>query len=310
VPECDDTNACTVDSCAAAVCINTDTTPVDQCCNPADGALIGIDDFNACTADVCLPSGSVTHDDNFDPATQCCNTIDGVVEQIADQNACTDDVCNTDGSVSHDDNFDVLTQCCAPSTGAVVLIDDADDCTQDACDSATGLVTNSVQAPQAADLGPKSVSATPAACADQVAILVTSDDFPCLSLYVAADGTLSATPVFQTPGAWGTVVLRAEEIVPESSYRLQSETAGGVLSGTTQVTTWMWGDVDNDGIANFTDILFIVQVFQGNLANASMETADLEPCVPNQTVNLADVQRAVGAFQGSPYSDVCPIPCP
>ncbi len=308
--ECDDTNACTVDSCAAAACVNTNTTPADQCCNPDDGGLIGIDDFNACTTDVCLPNGSVTHNDNFNPATQCCNTLNGAIEPITDLNACTDDLCNVDGSVSHDDNFDVATQCCDPSTGAVLLIDDADACTQDACDSATGIVTNSVQTPLGADLGSKSISATPAACADQVAIRVTSDDFPCLSLYVAADGTLSATPVFQTPGVWGTVVLRGEEIVPESSYLLQSETMGGVLSAATPVTTWNWGDLDNDGIVNFQDILFIVLVFQGNLTHATLEAADLEPCTPNQTVNLADIQRGVGAFQQMPYSAVCPIPCP
>jgi len=76
------------------------------------------------------------------------------------------------------------------------------------------------------------------------------------------------------------------------------------------VTTWVWGDVDNDGIVNFQDILFIVQVFQGNLTHATMEATDLDPCIPNQSVNLADVQRGVGAFQTLPYSAVCPIPCP
>jgi len=41
-----------------------------------------------------------------------------------------------------------------------------------------------------------------------------------------------------------------------------------------------------------------------------LERADLEPCAPNGTVNFADLQRDVQAFQGSGYDATgCPVPC-
>ncbi|MGB0715107.1 MAG: hypothetical protein ACPGXK_04465 [Phycisphaerae bacterium] len=100
--QCNDGNACTNDSCTPNGCVNTDTTPAGQCCNPANGALTSIDDGDDCTEDVCdsvtgqvshmpVPGGSCndgngcTFDDTCDDAGNCvgtdtnstaCNTID------------------------------------------------------------------------------------------------------------------------------------------------------------------------------------------------------------------------------------------
>lgn len=309
--ECDDTNACTMDTCNVDQCVNTDMTPSDQCCNPDNGDLQSVSDGNACTNDVCNPSGSVDHIENYDIATQCCNPADGAVLSISDDNSCTDDSCDPgNGSVAHVDNYDAGTECCNPANGSVEGIDDGDDCTADVCAPASGEVTHTVATPQAAGVGPRVVTATPEACADLVALLVTSDDYPCLALYVDEFGNLGETPVYQSPAVWTTVSLRSDSLVPESSYTLQTESETGVLSDAVSVQTWVWGDVNNNSFVNFEDIQLVVNVFQGDTSNASVDATDLDPCTPNATVNLADAQRAVQAFQQVGYDESgCPIPC-
>ncbi len=72
---CDDSDACTVDSCVTGVvasCSNVDTTPVGDCCNPVTGTLTAIDDANACTDDTCLPTGAVLNTPNALP----CDDLD------------------------------------------------------------------------------------------------------------------------------------------------------------------------------------------------------------------------------------------
>ncbi|MGB0715105.1 MAG: hypothetical protein ACPGXK_04455 [Phycisphaerae bacterium] len=59
--DCNDGNACTSDACTPNGCVNTDTTPAGECCNPADGSLTTIDDGDDCTDDVCNNDGSVTN---------------------------------------------------------------------------------------------------------------------------------------------------------------------------------------------------------------------------------------------------------
>jgi hypothetical protein len=56
-----DGDACTADECVSGVCMNINTTPVGDCCDPVTGDLTPIDDFDACTNDICNPDGTVTH---------------------------------------------------------------------------------------------------------------------------------------------------------------------------------------------------------------------------------------------------------
>ncbi len=311
VAACDDTNACTADSCALGTCINTDTTPGGQCCDPVAGGLTPIDDGDACTNDTCNPDGTVGHTDNYDPATQCCASDTGAVTQIADGNECTDDACNPDGSVSHTDNFDAGTECCNPADGAIEAIDDGSDCTADACDPGTGFVTHVAATPQATDESPKSIAVVPEACSDTVAIRITSPDHTCLDKYADADGYLTDTPVYLTPATWATVHVRGEEIIPESTYTASVELAGGASSATSSAATWAWGDVDNSGLVNFVDINLIVQAFQGDFTLVTFEAANLDPCIPNGEINFNDINQGVAAFQQQPYSATgCPTPCP
>ena len=61
--DCDDSNACTDDSCGAGTCSfdeNYDT--LTECCAPETGNIVVIDDGDPCTTDTCNPNtGSVTH---------------------------------------------------------------------------------------------------------------------------------------------------------------------------------------------------------------------------------------------------------
>ncbi|MFQ5461117.1 MAG: hypothetical protein ACE5E5_00655 [Phycisphaerae bacterium] len=172
--------------------------------------------------------------------------------------------------------------------------------------------------PSAQADGSRAILATPMSDTPQ-AIRVTGDpndiNVSCVDLYVQSDGSLGATPVFQTAAQWGTVAITGEPVIPSSSYLVLADCGAPGnpnLSLAAPVTTWMWGDVESppNGVANFADILLVVAAFQGDFTNVSLERADLEPCAPNGTVNFADLQRDVQAFQGSGYDATgCPVPC-
>lgn len=82
---CDDSNACTDDTCEGGVC---DHTPVDcddanacttDICDPETGcasAAISCDDADACTVDACDPALGCTHDRPVVPGDLCSNAVD------------------------------------------------------------------------------------------------------------------------------------------------------------------------------------------------------------------------------------------
>lgn len=103
--DCDDSDACTADSCdpASGACINDD---ISATC----------DDGNVCTADSC------------DLAVGCINED---ISTCDDGNACTADVCDPAGGAC--DNPDISDSC-----------DDANACTADSCDPALGCVNQDI----------------------------------------------------------------------------------------------------------------------------------------------------------------------
>ena len=226
-----------------------------------------------------------------------------------DGNACTADTCSAATCSNTDDT--PAGECCDPVSGDLTTIDDGNDCSTDTCDPLTGEVSYSVAIPSLTGAGGRSLEATPnIACGDAVALVVTSDSLPCFESYVAADGTLSGTPIFQTAAAWSDVVITGEEIIPETTYNVQSELPGGSRSLVATGTTWQWGDIDNNTAINFADVQLVVFGFQLNFQQVTLAASDLEPCTPNGLVNFADILRAVGAFQSQSYADTgCPIPC-
>jgi subtilisin family serine protease len=176
--------------------------------------------------------------------------------------------------------------------------------------------SGSVEVPSAYGEGPRYLEVTPQP-GDQspVALLVAGDvndpDVSCVSLYVQGDGTLGSAPVFRTPAQWGTVHVHDEALIPGSSYRLLAQLESGVRSQAAEAATWMWGDVNNSGVVNITDVLFAVNGFQGDFTHATLQNLDLAPCTPDGIISIDDVLAAVNAFVGDAYHDgPCPMPCP
>lgn len=239
------------------------------------------------------------------------------------------DECQTDC------NFDATIDACDPDcngNGSDVceLLNGAPDCNAngvpDDCDiaSMTEEDQNGDGIPDSCEasytvtveaLGCRAVSVTPVSSgpsdgSEGLAIRMTSPDHPCLNKYLTPDGFFLDFPIFFSAEQWGPVVVTSESIVPESTYVFSADltTAEGEPTAT---DTWKWGDLDNNGFANFSDILLLVQAFQGNFENVTIWAADLAPCEPNGLANFEDILLDVQAFQGQTYADTgCPLPCP
>ena len=127
---CNDSNACTVDSCIPASGCSFVNRPPDFC-----------DDDNACTDDLCVP------------ATGCTNT-QKPPDFCDDSNECTVDICVPATGCSNtqqppdfcDDDNECTTDICDPATGCENtqvppdFCDDDSTCTADICDPEEGCV--------------------------------------------------------------------------------------------------------------------------------------------------------------------------
>jgi hypothetical protein len=192
------------------------------------------------------------------------------------------------------------------------------DYVEAAIDLVLVLLPEACETPAVAAEGSRTVGVTPGPSAQSVALLATGDpgdpSVSCVSAYVQGDGTLDVEPVYQTPGAWNRVHVRDLAIVPEATYEVRADCqidGNPVLSSTASATTWLWSDVDDSGLVNIGDVLFLVEAFQGNFSHVTLEAADLDPCEPNGMINIGDVLMAVRAFTGDTYMDMlCPMPCP
>ncbi len=341
--DCDDGNACTTDSCPSGVCIytnNADACDDNNACTTSDtcsaGSCVGgappnCDDANACTDDTC------------DPATGCVQTNNTAA--CSDGNVCTvNDVCSGGACAGTLEAQTPLVSTVFGSSTAMRRIqvtplspppvgNPACNANAGACDQSNGtpgcndvVCCNIVcQAdPFCCDTSWDAICAEAAstACVGQppsdgnqpIALLLTSPDWPCINLYVQADGSLSITPALQLAEAWGTVVVEGFEIAPESVYQVQA-TCGTSMTVAGSTTTAPWTDVDGDGAATLADVQFFVFGFQGDFSQHPLEVLDIWPCVPDGVDNFADIQAAVLAFQGLTYTAAataleCPLPCP
>ncbi|MCH8853861.1 MAG: hypothetical protein IID41_14590 [Planctomycetes bacterium] len=126
--DCEDDNACTIDECIDALCVNT---PID--------VPVVCDDGNLCTTDTCDPASGCENtpidpaacDDSDACTTDSCDPVAGCVntpntKPCDDGNACTmNDSCDGAGSPGY-------------CTGDEVVCDDSDECTIDSCDPFVG----------------------------------------------------------------------------------------------------------------------------------------------------------------------------
>ncbi|MHC5108337.1 MAG: M14 family zinc carboxypeptidase [Planctomycetota bacterium] len=208
------------------------------------------------------------------------------------------------------------------------LIDDCDGCPLDpnktepggcGCDIPEGACT--VLAPNAAPMGCRYLQLSGDFHDFPVAFRVTATAFPCLMKYVDFDPdaelaeqgyvVLVDEPVFRMADEWGGTMIRGMEIQPAVDYEIAAENEYGYVSSTVTASTWLWGDVDNNGVANFADILLIVRGFQQDYSLAEQEATDIAPCHPNAVVNFDDVFLGVMAFQGATQEALgCDGVCP
>ncbi len=149
VPECDDSDSCTKDTCDAAGCTHKPLSGIvcddGSVCTQTDKCLAGVctggntlkcDDNDPCTADTC------------DPFTGCEQTASSDAICTDDGNSCTQDLCQTgkcvhpqvnDGTACADDGVACTADICQnalckhnPADG-LVCVDDGLVCTQDVC---------------------------------------------------------------------------------------------------------------------------------------------------------------------------------
>lgn len=272
-------------------CDNPDTCDGAGSCsinNEPDGVTC-TDDGNDCKADICA-AGVCTHPDEV--AGFPCGSP-------ADTNCDNPDTCNGFGVCNNNHESDGFP--CG----------DGDTCTTgDACADGVCVGTPAPQDPIAVATSQRSfdVTALPPASAVPIALRVTSPKYPCLLMWVQADGTLGNAPVFQTPSTWGTIHVTGQDVVPSSTYMIQAE-CGSFLSTGVMVDTWLFGDIDNNGIVDSDDILLILMGFQGDFSLASLVQMDIMLCTINGIVDVDDIVAVLDAFMGRAYGDKCPVPC-
>jgi hypothetical protein len=278
----DDANDCTDDFCSGGVCAHPDEPAGTACGSPIDSEC---DNPDTC-------DGSGTCLDNFEPLGASCGAPNQTQCDLAD---------SCDGAGICDPNLEDNGVAC----------DDEDLCTgDDVCADGVCEGVAVAQAPIVTNYGPRALQVTPLpmGAPGPVALNVTSPDWTCLDVYVAADGSLTTTPVFQLTDDWGTVIVQDEEVVPESLYEIRAE-CGAFTSDSGSDMTSVWADVDGNGEATLADVQLLVLGFQGTFIEP-LETLDIWPCVPNGIINFEDIQQGVLAFQGWSYVDTgCPLPC-
>ncbi len=280
----DDGNDCSQDFCDLGACTHPPQTVGTPCGNPADTECDNPDTCNATST--CL--------DNFEPVGTACGAP-------------------TDSQCDHPDSCDGGGGCLANLETNGTVCDDSDLCTGgDAC--VDGLCEGDAvaQKPLVSALGSRRMQVTPLplGAPGAVALRVTSPDWPCLSKFIAADGSLTLTPVFQLIDVWGTIVVEDLDVVPDSTYVVEALCGAFTsVSGSTQ--TAIWGDADGDGVVTLADVQLTVLGFQGFFNIQPLEVLDLWPCLPDRIINFDDILQVVIAFQGGTYLDTgCSVPCP
>jgi uncharacterized membrane protein len=182
-----------------------------------------------------------------------------------------------------------------------------------------GFVLNPVfDSPIVVGVGSRYLSVTPSAVGPlPIALLLTADagdpDVACLSAYIQADGSLDPSPVYQVPSAWSTLFVTGSQILPATTYRVQSETRCGAQSDVGSGTTWVWGDANHTGIVDLDDITCVLAGFSGNFpGNCTIHGDDLAACSPTGLIDLDDIASVLSAFSGISFADTwgCAAPCP
>lgn len=175
-------------------------------------------------------------------------------------------------------------------------------------------------APQVFTEGSRYLSVTPIAGTEPIALRVSSPELACLSAYIDFDanpalamqhvGRLVEASVFRTPTEWGTVYLADADIIPETTYQIQSDFGGGVTSFVAAMPTGQWGDVVAPfGVVDFRDVGGTIDGFKELPTAPPVTRTDLDPQRPDFVVNFADIGATLDAFRGVVFPYVPPSSC-
>jgi hypothetical protein len=123
--------------------------------------------------------------------------------------------------------------------------------------------------------------------------------------------TVAQTCLLAETCDFGKIHVTGVDIVPDSTYEVVAE-CGAFISPAGSAQTCLWGDIDCNGVVNFTDIQITILGFEGDFSPGIPFTAmDIRPCGPEQVLNFTDIQFVVLAFEGMTYEETgCPLPCP
>jgi len=304
--ECDNADACD----GAGFCELNHKTDNTLC---SDEVPPNVCTMNFCSAGSCIhppepvntPCGDPTstecdRPDICDGAGACSPNHEGPGHQCGDQSASQcdkPDVCNGQGV------------CLANHRLNGLPCNDGDVCTGgDACSSGVCVGTEISLPPVVTALSPRyfSVTPQPQASVAPVALLVTSPDYPCLHKYIDANGHFAASPTLLLPSGWGTIICQDIDIIPSTTYNVQEE-CGAFLTSAGSAMTYLWGDVNQDGHLDITDVTAVVDMFREIPSALPTIQGDLSPCVPDNRINISDVAVVIDAFRGRPYP--CGLPC-
>lgn len=127
--------------------------------------------------------------------------------------------------------------------------------------------------------------------------------------------TAAATQCDDEPGNAPAALMYVygAEILPSSTYVLETTRDGANFTSRGTVVTGLFGDVLGPfGTVNFQDVQGIIQKFKGVGGAPSKVYARLygNVATPSTPVNFHDVSEAVAGFQIKPYPFSGPCPCP
>jgi hypothetical protein len=209
------------------------------------------------------------------------------------------------------DSCDGQGNCVVNHVADDTTCNDGDICTgSDHCDTGICVAVPIPQAPLVEAISSRHLRVTPqpAGSVSPVALRVTSPNtWPCLLQWIDAGGNLVgiADRVFMTPDDWGTVLVQDPDVVPSSFYDVVAE-CGTFESAPGTDQTYLWGDINNDGLVDFEDISLEVNAFKA-IFIFPLETYDVFGCTPDGIIDFQDISDIVNAFKGFPYP--CSLPC-
>ena len=254
---------------------NGDERCVGGICQP--GAPPDCDDMNVCTDDACVP------------ATGCVHT--------SRTGSCSDGLyCN--GSETC-----VGGQC---QPGLAVNCDDGIPCTADVCNESFDMCEHEACSVGVISEGSRYVAVTPPVNLPAVALRISAAGIACLPKYVDAAGELASSPVFQSSSQWGTILVKARQIVPDTLYTVTAEAMGGEPVATGSALTADWGNADGQGDVNVFDIICVLDGTQAIFTRCSLPADDQAPGAPDGVVDFGDILATLDAFSGRPYPDLDP----